>query len=103
MKVALSSPKRRFLQDPHGVNIPEDTILHSHCREDLKSYTVKPDVTKTHVTFMICITLPANANCIMKKLIRDFLFILLKSASMTDELPTTMSANRIHRTANCSV
>jgi hypothetical protein len=24
-------------------NIPEDTILHSHCRENLKSYIVKID------------------------------------------------------------
>jgi hypothetical protein len=31
-------PKRRFLQEPHGVHIPEDTILHSHRRENLKSY-----------------------------------------------------------------
>jgi hypothetical protein len=26
-----------FLQEPHGV-IPEDAILHSHLRENLKSY-----------------------------------------------------------------
>jgi hypothetical protein len=31
---------RRFLQEPHAVNIPEDTILHSHRRENLKSYAV---------------------------------------------------------------
>jgi hypothetical protein len=29
----LVPPKRRFLQEP-----PEDTILHSHRRENLKSY-----------------------------------------------------------------
>jgi hypothetical protein len=30
-------PKRRFLQDPHGVNIPEDGILDRHRRKNLKS------------------------------------------------------------------
>jgi hypothetical protein len=27
-------PKRRLLQEPHGVNIPEDVILHSYHREN---------------------------------------------------------------------
>jgi hypothetical protein len=40
-------PKRQFLQEPRGVNIPEDGILHSHCRENLKSYN----------TFCVCITI----------------------------------------------
>jgi hypothetical protein len=30
----------RFLQDYHGVPAPEDGILHSHRRENLKSYIV---------------------------------------------------------------
>jgi hypothetical protein len=29
----------RTLQEPHGINIPEDDILHSHRCEKLKSYT----------------------------------------------------------------
>jgi hypothetical protein len=35
-------PKRRFSQEPHGI-IPEDDILHSHRRENLKSYTALTD------------------------------------------------------------
>jgi hypothetical protein len=31
--------KPRFLHKPHSV-IPEDDIIHSHCREDPKSYVV---------------------------------------------------------------
>jgi hypothetical protein len=31
-------PKRRFVQEPHRINTPEDCILHSHRRENLKSY-----------------------------------------------------------------
>jgi hypothetical protein len=27
-------------QEPHGVNIPEDAILHSHRRENLKTFTL---------------------------------------------------------------
>jgi hypothetical protein len=30
-------PKRQFLQEPNGVNIPEDGILHSHPCENHKS------------------------------------------------------------------
>jgi hypothetical protein len=30
-------PKRQFLQEPYGV-IPKDGILHSHRRQNLKSY-----------------------------------------------------------------
>jgi hypothetical protein len=37
--VALaSSPNRRNLQEPHGKPTPEDAILHSQRRENLKSY-----------------------------------------------------------------
>jgi hypothetical protein len=36
--VVTSNRRKRFLQEPHGVNIPEDGILHSHRRENLKSY-----------------------------------------------------------------
>jgi hypothetical protein len=38
MMEALSFYKRRFLHDPHGVNIPEDGIEHSHRQENFKSY-----------------------------------------------------------------
>jgi hypothetical protein len=38
MVEAMRSSERRFLQEPHGVNIPEDAIFHSHLRENLKSY-----------------------------------------------------------------
>jgi hypothetical protein len=38
MMEALSSYETRFLQEPYGVNIPEDAILYSHRRESLKSY-----------------------------------------------------------------
>lgn len=46
--------------------------------------------------------LPAIANCMMKKFIRDFLFLSKKRAIKTAELPRTMSTNRIHSTASCS-
>jgi hypothetical protein len=30
--------KRRFLQEPHGITSQKNSILHSHRRENLKSY-----------------------------------------------------------------
>jgi hypothetical protein len=37
---AATSNRRTLRRKPHGVNIPEDTFLHSHRRENLKSYII---------------------------------------------------------------
>jgi hypothetical protein len=37
IRVIRIGGKLRFLQEPRDVNIPEDTILHSHHRVNLKS------------------------------------------------------------------
>jgi hypothetical protein len=40
--LAVTSNRRTLLlQESHAVNIPEDTILHSHRRENLQSYMVQ--------------------------------------------------------------
>jgi hypothetical protein len=42
MKEALSSSETAILTRAARPNILEDTLLHSHCRENLKSYILNP-------------------------------------------------------------
>jgi hypothetical protein len=53
MMIAIRSYKTLVLTRVTGHNIPEDGILHCHCRENLKSYEALTgwDLAETYVLF----------------------------------------------------
>lgn len=60
-------------------------------------------ILHTQHSWKLSNNLPAKANCLMKKFIRDFLFLLQNNVNNTDEFPSTIIVNKIHNTVNCSV
>jgi hypothetical protein len=80
MKVALSSSKTLVLTRATRRNIPEDTTLHSHRRENLKSY--KNESVYTYKNFLImrplCQFTLWSCKMIQIKFRVQLLFFLLK-------------------------
>jgi hypothetical protein len=61
MKEALSSSEMSVLTRATRHNIPEDTILHTHCHENLKSYIRKPSFIIASLEFLQYV-LPLSQN-----------------------------------------
>jgi hypothetical protein len=97
MMEAIRSCERRFLQRTTRRNIPEDDILHSHHRENLKSYKFRLIYRLILIIYtyirVIMIFRPTNALCSGSMLVISVLLTKPSSRNVKSEIFCTMRPN----------